>query len=692
MARRTGGARLSVLHNVLIAGNRHVELEVDIRRRLSPCRLLDGRARVCFADEDYAYRLKLAEPATTSLGADLVDFSTRVQPSKFVELTFTGRLRFPGSGSPDDVYFTQRFFIPADKPWVEEAITLRNTGRREYRVRDVAFGFRKRLADAAGGIPVAGLRGFELRSLPFQRRWGLDIDRGRDLFTALELAEAKPGKLPDYAAEGWSLTDGRHGLLVLKHNAGEIEFSALKAERFRHAGVLRFGGAGLYRGDPEEACVLAPRSSFAFGTTRYVLFRGDWMEACRLFREAMDERGHVAPPGYRPKLFWNVLYNCGCELDKPPKPAYTPAQLDEEAARARAAGCETLYLDPRWDTALGSTRWDAKRLGPMRAFVERMRTKYRLGVALHTMVNTHSETEYAGLYRVNERGEINSWKKTLAMPCTSTGWVDEKVKRLRKLCRDGARWLMIDFTDFIPGTECHDPNHGHPVPSRRCDHANGLLRLYQGIKEKYPDVIIEAHDRIRAGTQDWHPMHFQHGLPNSFDELWGFELMWDCMDDLTSGRAETLYYYNLCYSIPMYLHVNLGQDNEHLLLFWWYASLVRRLGIGGLTDTRSDYFAKLKAAIKTYKRLRRFYSHGTFWGIDPHAHVHVLPGRGAVVNLFNLGGRKRTLRKTLDLERVGLEATKKLAVEGAEWSLKATRLTLRVPVPAMAPHLVEVTV
>ncbi len=692
MGRGPGEARFSVSDNVVVAGNRHIELEVDIHRRLSPRRLMDVRVGRCVADDDYGYRLTLAEPARTSLGAELVDFSTRCRPESFVELTFTGRLRFPGRGAPDDLYLTQRFFIPADEPWLEETITLHNGSRRTYAVRDVAFGFRKRLADASGGALVAELQGAELRSLPFQRRWGLRVDRGRELFTALELAASKPGRLPDYAAEGWSLGDGRRGLLVLKHKAASIEFSVLKAERHRRARVLRFGGAGLYRGDPEEACVLAPRSSFAFGTTRTVLFRGDWMEACRLFREAMDERGHVAPPGYRPKLFWNVLYNLGCELDKPPKPAYTRAQLDEEAARAQAAGCETLYLDPRWDTVMGSTKWDTQRLGAMRRFVERMRATYGLDVALHTMMNTHSESEYAGLYRTTEGGEINKWDDMLAMPCTSTRWVDEKVKRLCTLARDRASWLMIDFTDFVPGTECHDPAHGHVVPSRRIDHANGLLRLYQGVKETYPDVVLEAHDRIRSGTQDWHPMHFQHGLPGSFDELWGFELMWDCMDDLTSGRGETLYYYNLCYSIPMYLHINLDKDNEHLVLFWWYASVVRRLGIGGLTDTRSEYFRKLKAAVRTYKRLRRFYAHGVFWGIDPHAHVHVLTGRGAVINLFNVGTRKKTMRRTLDLARVGLEPTKGLRVEGAEWSLKGTRLSVRASVPRMAPHLVEVRV
>jgi len=38
------------------------------------------------------------------------------------------------------------------------------------------------------------------------------------------------------------------------------------------------------------------------------------------------------------------------------------------------------------------------------------------------------------------------------------------------------------------------------------------------------------------------------------------------MDDLLSRRAVSLYYYNMAYSIPLYLHVNLKADNENALM------------------------------------------------------------------------------------------------------------------------------
>ncbi|MFX1567688.1 MAG: hypothetical protein ACFFCV_04890 [Promethearchaeota archaeon] len=63
--------------------------------------------------------------------------------------------------------------------------------------------------------------------------------------------------------------------------------------------------------------------------------------------------------------------------------------------------------------------------------------------------------------------------------------------------------------------------------------------------------------------------------------------MWNPMQDLLSGRSTQLFEYNLAYSIPLYLHINENSDNDKMLQFWWYASLARHLGIGGLKD-KSD--------------------------------------------------------------------------------------------------------
>ena len=54
--------------------------------------------------------------------------------------------------------------------------------------------------------------------------------------------------------------------------------------------------------------------------------------------------------------------------------------------------------------------------------------------------------------------------------------------------------------------------------------------------------------------------------------------------DLLSGKALSLYEYNLAYDIPLYLHIHCGQDNQQMLAFWWYASTCRHLGIGGVKD------------------------------------------------------------------------------------------------------------
>ena len=71
---------------------------------------------------------------------------------------------------------------------------------------------------------------------------------------------------------------------------------------------------------------------------------------------------------------------------------------------------------------------------------------------------------------------------------------------------------------------------------------------------------------------------------NAHDELWGFEYMWDPYTDLLSGKALSLYEYNLAYDIPLYLHINSAHDSPTMLAFWWYASCCRHLGIGGLDE------------------------------------------------------------------------------------------------------------
>ncbi len=162
----------------------------------------------------------------------------------------------------------------------------------------------------------------------------------------------------------------------------------------------------------------------------------------------------------------------------------------------------------------------------------------------------------------------------------SRQFLAEAEKRLLDLCAHGVAFLMFDGTWW--NGPCTDPAHGHPIPYRMEDHMRACLDLAQRVHARYPQVLIEMHDMLAGGsTERMTPVYYKYGLPGSYDENWGFELMWDPMADLRSGRARTLYDYNLGCNVPIYLHIDLRKDNEHCVVLWWYASTCRHLGIGG---------------------------------------------------------------------------------------------------------------
>ncbi|HTQ10983.1 MAG TPA: discoidin domain-containing protein, partial [Fimbriimonadaceae bacterium] len=126
----------------------------------------------------------------------------------------------------------------------------------------------------------------------------------------------------------------------------------------------------------------------------------------------------------------------------------------------------------------------------------------------------------------------------------SKQYLDEAEKRLLVHCADGVAFLMFDGNWWNGG--CDDPNHGHPVPYTWEDHIRANLDLVRRIHREYPHVIIELHDPIAGGSPARiTPVYYKYGLPGSYDDNWGFELMWNPIADLKEGRARALYYYNL---------------------------------------------------------------------------------------------------------------------------------------------------
>jgi len=237
----------------------------------------------------------------------------------------------------------------------------------------------------------------------------------------------------------------------------------------------------------------------------------------------------------------------------------------------------------------------------------------------------------------------------------SKAYLDEAAKRLLANCADGVVYVMFDGNWYQGG--CDDATHGHPVPFTKEDHMRANLELARRVHEKYPHVLIEMHDMLMGGAPPRNtPVYYKYGLPGSYDLNWGFEQMWECMNDITSGRNRALYYYNLGCNVPIYLHINLTKDTPGCVVLWWYASTCRHLGIGG-THANPAVVAAQKAGMRKYHELERFFKRGEFYGINEEIHLHALPEENAfVVNLFNLSDHKRAIGGSIELGRMGLKA------------------------------------
>jgi len=401
--------------------------------------------------------------------------------------------------------------------------------------------------------------------------------------------------------------------------------------------------------------------------TRFVSLQAGYEPASRAFRNMLDEKGCRFPKDYNPPVHWNELYdNPEWNLGSPGHPpgkrmtrplAYTRRLLLEEADKAREYHCEALYLDPGWDTDFGSLLWGEAWLGERENFIRQVWQEYGLRVSLHAPLATWMswdgrsvDTWPAEAARMDADGNLLQGSICLG----AQQYRDEAEKRLLAHCADGVVFLMFDGNWWNGG--CWNPGHGHPVPYTLESHCRANLELAQRIHSRYPDILIELHDMVAGGSVlRYTPVYYKYGLPGSYDENWGFELMWQPMEDIRSGRARALYYYNLACNIPAYLHIDLRDDNQNLLVFWWYASTCRHLGIGGTHDDPAVAEGH-RQAMRRYRSLDRFYKRGDFYGISEAIHVHALPQENAfVVNLFNLSNEEREISGSIAVDDMGLE-------------------------------------
>jgi hypothetical protein len=660
----------------------------------------DSQSGLVFADRPYRYAVRCAG---LEAEAGLEERTIERPEGKIV-------LRGRFAGTPLELRQELRAL---EEGGLEETLTIHNAGEVEVEIADIQAGFcaglearpgwrlcaapfRVQLDGSRHDYPVADLIAGSFHNPVF-------IDPTREYMPPLR----EDGRL---RSEAWAWGEGEHGLLVIKYNPGEIELSVARPWTVEGETRLQFGGAGfsLY-GEPGGARRLGAGAAFRFGTTAYLPYAGGISEAYRAYREFLDTHGHGLPVDYDPPLNWNELYDVGWYHSRTEDLGqhYTRAALLREAGKARAAGCDLLYLDPGWEVCEGTTLWDAGRLGEVHDLVETLSAEYGLGLGYRTILRTYKDhwpRELLIRHADGSRPEVPLGEQAFWEPCLcNPAFFEEKLRRTLAISRQGVRFMMIDEYDWRG--PCHDPSHGHPVPTSALDHVRAVYRLCAEIRKACPEMLIECHDPVWPwATSIYVPTYFGQGFaaPGSYQENWGFEYMWDCLNDLRSGRALALYYYNLGCSIPLYLHITMAADNDACLFFWWCASTVRHLGIGGRDSHPSieppgglpaydaeKRFRAYQAQVRIYRQLKAYFARGVFHGVSETAHLHTLPGLpGGVLSLFNLADAEAEQDCFIPYKM--LNAEEPLAVEGAAAEWEAAGLRVRLKMAGMTPALVRI--
>ncbi len=662
--------------------------------------------RLAYGDYSYSFGRPEFQESSIALGTD-------------------GSVTVSSQGSAIDSQLEVRheFHLPAEHPWIEEQITLTNHGASPLDLSGARCGFVLPIP-LSEGRATGEWNEFKVIAIPYRRepngsrRQYADFSLGQLLTQpySSELWTEETTVMPAYASEGWAWSDGKRGFLLTKYSQEGMEWSLLDRSPGRDGQArLRWGGCGIYRGNPEHGAWLRAGESHRFGLTRLTAYAGGMLEGFYLFRKEMAVRGHGLPADYNPPVHWNELYDNKLwwlpddEQDNPEmrKKYYTLADMKQEAAKAKGIGCEALYMDPGWDTSFGSKIWDAARLGPYPSLTTMLREEYGLGSSLHTPLSGWCDpTSYPQeMYRMDRFRQRLQWNPQLGFTSSplcgaASQYLEETARRLKVLAEGGAAFFMFDGTMYH--AECWDPNHGHRVPARREEHAHGMCRLARMVHAEYPHVLIEMHDPIVGGSHvRYAPTYYGHGHAAEgerfskalgFDEVWAFELMWQPMQDLCAGRAIALYYYNLAYELPLYIHIDLRTDNENALVFWWFASTCRHLGIGGTPKDPAVNKAHFEA-MAAYRRLEPFFKRGRFYGIDEITHVHVHPSEAsAVINAFNLGKHPTEREVQFVPREYGLGKGRSLRVFGASSRRTQDAYVFTFNIPPLGHQMAEVHV
>jgi hypothetical protein len=617
--------------------------------------LVDLKAGRAFVEGPSVYRLA-SGPKKRRIVSDGLDDADLKKNGD--EIVISGRL--------GGCLIEHRFVLLPEDDAIDETIVLRNESDASLENVEIAIGMTAPVLDASGRL-YDSEKATRWTAVPF-RRETLGLNGEYEEYSSEQIVKTRgwhrtacmnPSKIPcdEFGSEGWVCTKSGAALLVAKYSQDQMEYSILAPELTGDGSLVRLGGCGKFHGDPECLQTIDPGAAIAFGATRFQAVVGGWKEGYYAFREMMAARGHKTPDNFNPPVVWNELYdnplwwNRGMRDPEKRSQFYRLEDMEAEAAKAKELGCECLYLDPGWDDPFASSIWDEKRLGPPNEFVKSIKDKYGVQTGVWVpLAAWPGDSKYPPeADRLDEDGN-----RIEGSTCSgSPDFQNSKVEQLIKLSAAGVSFYVIDGTKYTG--PCFDKNHGHPVPYTREAHCRSYYDMMRRVKEEHPKVLIEHHDMKNGGTMLRNcPIYYLHGLPHSFDEVWGFEYMWRTMEDLLKGWAVSLYYYNLAYSLPIYLHIDLRHDNASGLIFWWFASTCRHLGVGGKHPDPAVWETH-KRSMALYRELKEFYTQGVFYGIEENIHLHTLPERNsAVVNLFNLTGQEQYISREIELARYGM--------------------------------------
>jgi len=680
-----------------------------------PVKLCSSDFSIPWANSPYRYCViyKQGEEKVTEEQVSNLSLSRTTDGSGRNHICIEGRL-----GSV--IGFRQEFVQPAQGEWLEEVVTLKNLSEQELKIVDIKFGFRRALD---------GLEGWRLIAVPFRVTVDTQVHdySVKDLMAGAysnsdqkEHCWTKQKVWPDtmdkdrLRSEAWLWTNGERGVLIGKYNNDHIEMSVAQVEggTEKTTQSLRFGGVGLcLYNEPRPATRLAAGESFSFGVTRYEPYTGVIADGYDCYKKWLDSKGHGFPADYNAPLTWEVLYDVGWHhsVQENLQKYYNLETLRGEARKAKEVGAELLYLDPGWETCEGVNVWDEKRLGKAKDFVKEMKEKFGLEVGFRTVGHVYRDEFPHKWYcqpeaDKDERGKsgLTTGKRVYWRTCACCeDWRKDHVRKMTDVAESGMKFMMHDENSWFG--PCYATDHGHTEPTTPEDHVKALYSAIRQMRKSCPEIVVEAHDPVWSWFMRYLPVYFQQGfgLEAGYQENWGFEMMWDCIQGLLNGSGRVFYYYAMGTDIPVYLHTSMITDNDNLLFFWWVASTVRHLGIGGKyhnfqPSMREKYcqdvekrWAEYKKQMKLYKSLKPYFVRGEFYGLGEEAHLHTLKERsGAVLNLYNLSKTAKQKEVLVPAEKLKVKAGTTVELYGeAELKWSGDNLVVSTTMEALAPKV-----